>query len=43
MMISATTARIQDGLSEMRSAGFDAAGIIGDLTDADVAPGLACR
>src|SRR5260370_20227200 len=43
VMISATTARIQDRVSELRSAGFDAAGIVGDLTDARVAarPGSA--
>src|SRR6202042_2100345 len=40
VMISATTARIHDRVSELRSAGFDAAGIIGDLTDAGVASGL---
>ena len=40
VMISATTARIQDRVSELRSAGFDAAGIIGDLTDSGVASGL---
>src|ERR1700683_4824001 len=40
VMISATTARIQDRVSELRSAGFDAAGMIGDLTDAGVASGL---
>jgi 3-oxoacyl-[acyl-carrier protein] reductase len=40
VMISATTARIQDRVSELRSAGFDAAGVVGDLTDADVASGL---
>ena len=40
VMISATTARIQDRVSELRGAGFDAAGIIGDLTDAGVASGL---
>jgi 3-oxoacyl-[acyl-carrier protein] reductase len=40
VMISATTARIQDRVSELRSAGFDAAGIVGDLTEADVASGL---
>ena len=38
--ISATTARIHDRVSELRSAGFDAAGIIGDLTDSGVASGL---
>ena len=40
VMISATTARIQDRVSELRSGGFDAAGIAGDLTDADAASGL---
>ena len=40
VMISATTARIQDRVSELRSAGFDAVGIIGDLTDPSVASGL---
>jgi 3-oxoacyl-[acyl-carrier protein] reductase len=40
VMISATTARIHDRVSELRSAGFDAAGIVGDLTDAGVASGL---
>ncbi len=40
VLISATTARIQDRVSELRSAGFDAMGIAGDLTDADVASGL---
>ena len=40
VMISATTARIQDRVSELRTAGFDAAGVAGDLTDADGAPGL---
>jgi 3-oxoacyl-[acyl-carrier protein] reductase len=40
VMISATTARIQDRVSELRSAGFDAAGMVGDLTAADVASGL---
>ena len=34
VMISATTARIQDRAGELRSAGFDAAGIAGDLTAA---------
>ena len=33
VMISATTARIQDRVTELRTAGFDAAGIAGDLTD----------
>src|SRR5260370_42100274 len=40
VMISATTARIQDRVSELRGAGFDAAGVGGDLTYADVASGL---
>jgi 3-oxoacyl-[acyl-carrier protein] reductase len=40
VLISATTARIQDRVSELRGAGFDAMGIVGDLTDADVASGL---
>src|SRR5580704_3050643 len=34
VMITATTARIQDRVGELRDAGFDAAGITGDLTDA---------
>jgi 3-oxoacyl-[acyl-carrier protein] reductase len=40
VMISATTARIHDRVSELRGAGFDAAGIVGDLTTASVASGL---
>ena len=40
VMISATTDRIQDRVSELRSAGFDAAGIAGDLTDEGTASGL---
>jgi 3-oxoacyl-[acyl-carrier protein] reductase len=40
VMISATTSRIQDRVSELRSAGFDALGITGDLTDAGAATGL---
>jgi 3-oxoacyl-[acyl-carrier protein] reductase len=40
VMISATTARIQDRVSELRSDGFDAAGFAGDLTDPDVATAL---
>jgi 3-oxoacyl-[acyl-carrier protein] reductase len=40
VMISATTARIHDRASELRSAGLDAAGIVGDLTVAGVASGL---
>jgi 3-oxoacyl-[acyl-carrier protein] reductase len=40
VMISATTGRIHDRVSELRSAGFDAAGAAGDLTDAAAAAGL---
>jgi 3-oxoacyl-[acyl-carrier protein] reductase len=40
VMISATTARIQDRVSDLRSAGFDAAGVVGDLTEAGTASGL---
>src|SRR6516162_10088728 len=40
VLISATTARIQDRVTELRDAGFDAAGMIGDLTDAGTASGL---
>ena len=40
VMISATTARIRDRVSELRTAGFDAAGIVADLTDAEAASGL---
>jgi 3-oxoacyl-[acyl-carrier protein] reductase len=40
VMISATTARIQDRVSELRCAGFDAAAIVGDLTDAGAASEL---
>src|ERR1700756_247737 len=40
VMISATTDRIQDRVSELRTAGFDAAGTVADLTDADAASGL---
>jgi 3-oxoacyl-[acyl-carrier protein] reductase len=40
VMISATTARIDDRVSDLLSAGFDAAGIAGDLTDAGAASGL---
>ena len=36
-MISATTARVHDRVSELRGAGFDAAGAVGDLTDAGAA------
>ena len=38
--ISATTARVQDRVSDLRGAGFDAAGIAADLTDAGAASGL---
>src|SRR5260370_2405720 len=40
VMIAATTARIQDRVSELRSAGFDAAGVAGDLPDPPTAAGL---
>jgi 3-oxoacyl-[acyl-carrier protein] reductase len=40
VMLSATTARIQDRVSELRGAGFDAAAVTADLTDADAAAGL---
>jgi 3-oxoacyl-[acyl-carrier protein] reductase len=40
VMISATTARVHDRVSELRGAGFDAAGIVADLTDASAASGL---
>jgi 3-oxoacyl-[acyl-carrier protein] reductase len=40
VMISATTARIQDRVGELRTAGFDAAGIVADLTDAEAASRL---
>jgi 3-oxoacyl-[acyl-carrier protein] reductase len=40
VMITATTARIGDRASELRGAGFDAAGFAADLTDAAAAPGL---
>jgi 3-oxoacyl-[acyl-carrier protein] reductase len=40
VMISATTARIHDRVSELRGGGFDAAGAVGDLTEADAASGL---
>jgi len=40
VMLSATTARIQDRASELRDAGFDAAAVSADLTDADAAAGL---
>jgi 3-oxoacyl-[acyl-carrier protein] reductase len=40
VMISATTTRIQDRVGELRGAGFQAAGLAGDLTDASAASGL---
>jgi 3-oxoacyl-[acyl-carrier protein] reductase len=40
VMISATTTRIDDRVSELRAEGFDAAGITGDLTDSSVASAL---
>ena len=40
VMISATTDRVRDRVSELRSAGFDAAAVAGDLTDPDAASGL---
>jgi 3-oxoacyl-[acyl-carrier protein] reductase len=40
VLISATTARVDSRASELRAAGFDAAGITADLTDAEAAPGL---
>src|SRR5258708_22963622 len=39
VLISATTARIEARVSELRTAGFDAAGVIGDLTDTGAASG----
>ena len=40
VMISATTARIQDRASELGDAGFDVAGLAADLTDDATAPRL---
>jgi 3-oxoacyl-[acyl-carrier protein] reductase len=40
VMISATTDRVHDRVSELRSAGFDAAGAAGDLTNAGAASAL---
>src|SRR5215471_13731341 len=40
VMITGTTARIEDRASELRAAGWDAAGLAADLTDAAAAPGL---
>jgi 3-oxoacyl-[acyl-carrier protein] reductase len=40
VLISATTARIEDRASELREAGFDAAAVTADLTREDAASGL---
>jgi 3-oxoacyl-[acyl-carrier protein] reductase len=40
VMISATTGRIEARAGELRAAGFDAAGFVGDLTGEDAASGL---
>jgi 3-oxoacyl-[acyl-carrier protein] reductase len=40
VMITSTTARIEDRVSELRSAGLEAAGLAGDLTDASAASEL---
>jgi 3-oxoacyl-[acyl-carrier protein] reductase len=40
VMITATTSRIDDRVGELRSAGFDAAGFTGDLTDENTASAL---
>jgi 3-oxoacyl-[acyl-carrier protein] reductase len=40
VMLSATSARIEARVGDLRRAGFDAAGIVGDLTDAEAAAGL---
>src|SRR5207248_8499912 len=40
VMITATTARIEGRASELCGAGFDAAGVAADLTDAAAAPAL---
>jgi 3-oxoacyl-[acyl-carrier protein] reductase len=40
VMITATSARIDARVAELRKAGFDAAGFTGDLTDEDAAAGL---
>jgi 3-oxoacyl-[acyl-carrier protein] reductase len=39
VMLGATTNRIQDRVSELRNSGLDAAGVVGDLTDAGAASG----
>src|SRR3989442_11677728 len=40
VMLSATSARIEARVGDLRRAGFDAAGIVGDLTHADAPAGL---
>jgi hypothetical protein len=40
VMISSTTGRIRDRVGELRRAGFEAAGLAADLTDAAAAAGL---
>src|ERR1700680_1004487 len=40
VLISATTARIAPRVSELREAGFDAAGVTADLTGQEAASGL---
>jgi 3-oxoacyl-[acyl-carrier protein] reductase len=40
VLITSTTARIQDRAGELRGAGFDAVGVTADLTKEDAAPGL---
>jgi len=41
VMITATTSRVHDRVSELRGAGFDAAGVVADLTGAGAASALA--
>jgi 3-oxoacyl-[acyl-carrier protein] reductase len=41
VLITATTARIEDRASELREAGYDAAAVIADLTSQEAAAGLA--
>ena len=40
VLVGATTARIEARVGELRAAGFDAAAVTADLTDADAATGL---
>jgi 3-oxoacyl-[acyl-carrier protein] reductase len=40
VLIGATTGRVHERVGELRSAGFEAAGFIGDLTEASAATGL---